>query len=153
MRLNEPGLRQLKQRITLRCEIAPFTLNETAAYLAQRIKTAGGEAARLFTREAVMAIHQRSAGIARTVSVIADNALLTAFGMGRKPVDRHMVQEVARDLDLLDAHAAYAAHAAHAVEADDDVPARESAEPGARAGNREEGPGVVAFAARRVSQS
>jgi general secretion pathway protein A len=148
VRLNDPGLRQLKQRITLRCEITPFTLNETAAYLAQRIKTAGGEAARLFTREAVMAIHQRSGGIARTISVIADNALLTAFGMGRKPVDRHMVQEVARDLDLLDAQAAYVA-----MGADEGVPVHEPAESGPRAGLREEGPGVVAFAARRVSQS
>src|SRR5205807_8718396 len=74
-RLNEPGLRQLKQRVTLRCEIVPFTLQETAGYIAQRIRTAGGDAARLFTRQAVMLIHERSAGIPRTISVICDNAL------------------------------------------------------------------------------
>lgn len=99
-RLNEPGLRQLKQRITLRCEITPFTLHETAAYIAQRIRTAGGEAARLFTREAVTLIHERAGGIPRTISVLCDNALLTGFGLGRKPIDRAMVLEVARDLDL-----------------------------------------------------
>ena len=99
-RLNEPGLRQLKQRITLRCEISPFTLHETAAYIAQRIRTAGGEAARLFTREAVTLIHDRASGIPRTISVLCDNALLTGFGLGRRPIDRAMVLEVARDLDL-----------------------------------------------------
>jgi type II secretory pathway predicted ATPase ExeA len=99
-RLNEPGLRQLKQRVTLRCEISPFTLHETAAYIAQRIRTAGGQAARLFTREAVTLIHERAGGIPRTISVLCDNALLTGFGLGRKPIDRAMVLEVARDLDL-----------------------------------------------------
>src|SRR5204862_3698782 len=73
-RLNEPGLRQLKQRVALRCEIAPFTLQETAAYMAARIKHAGGEAARLFTREAVMLVHDHSRGIPRTVNVVCDNA-------------------------------------------------------------------------------
>jgi type II secretory pathway predicted ATPase ExeA len=99
-RLNEPGLRQLKQRVTLRCEIAPFNLHETAAYIAQRIRTAGGDAAKLFTRQAVMLIHERSAGIARTISVMCDNALLSGFGLGRRPVDYEMVLEVAHDFDL-----------------------------------------------------
>src|SRR5437867_8775286 len=99
-RLNEPQLLQLKQRVTLRCEIAPFKLEETAAYIATRAKTAGGEGARLFTREAVMLIHERSRGVARTISVLADNALLTGFALSRHPVDRAIVAEVANDLDL-----------------------------------------------------
>lgn len=99
-RLNDPGLRQLKQRVALRCEIAPFELPETAAYIASRIRTAGGEAARLFTREAVMLIHDRSRGIPRTVGVMCDNALLSGMALGRRPVDREIVLEVARDFDL-----------------------------------------------------
>lgn len=101
-RLNEPGLRQLKQRVTLRCEITPFSQQETAAYIAQRIRVAGGDAVRLFTREAVMLIHERSGGIPRTVSVMCDNALLTACGLGKTRVDSRMVLEVARDFDLGD---------------------------------------------------
>lgn len=100
-RLNERELRQLKQRVTLRCQLAPFNQQETAAYMASRIHTAGGDAARLFTREAVMLIHERSRGIARTINVICDNALLTAFGMGKQPVTYDIVLEVARDFDLL----------------------------------------------------
>src|SRR4029450_3493228 len=85
-RLNENEPPQLKQRVTLRCEIKPVTLQETAAYIASRIRTAGGEAARLFTREAVMLVHERSGGIPRTIRVMCDNALLTGFGMGRQPI-------------------------------------------------------------------
>jgi general secretion pathway protein A len=99
-RLNEPGLRQLKQRVALRCEVSPFSLQETAAYIATRIKTAGGDAARLFTRDAVVLVHERSKGIARTINVICDNALLSAFAVGRQPVDREVVTEVCRDFDL-----------------------------------------------------
>jgi general secretion pathway protein A len=99
-RLNEPGLRQLKQRVTLRCEIQPFSQQETAAYIEQRIRTAGGEAGRLFTREAVMIIHERAGGIPRTISVICDNALLTGFGLGRTTIDSSVILEVARDFDL-----------------------------------------------------
>jgi general secretion pathway protein A len=99
-RLNEPGLRQLKQRVTVRCEITPFSQQETAAYIAQRVRTAGGDAARLFTRQAVMLIHDRSGGIPRTINVLCDNALLTGLGLGRQPIDSEVVLEVARDFDL-----------------------------------------------------
>jgi general secretion pathway protein A len=99
-RLNDPRLRQLKQRVTLRCEIGPLSLNETAAYIAQRIRIAGGDASALFTREAVHVIHDFSGGLPRLINVICDNALLTGCGLGRQPVDRGMVEEVSRDLDL-----------------------------------------------------
>jgi general secretion pathway protein A len=99
-RLNEPNFQQLKQRITLRCEIAPLSSNETAAYIASRIRTAGGDAARLFTREAVVLIHERSRGIPRMISVLCDNALLTGFALGRQPVTYGVVAEVARDFDF-----------------------------------------------------
>jgi len=99
-RLNESSLRQLKQRVTLRCEIEPFTIHETAGYISERVRTAGGNAARLFTREAVHLIHDRSRGIPRTISVLCDNALLTGFSLDRQPVDSEIVLEVAHDFDL-----------------------------------------------------
>jgi general secretion pathway protein A len=99
-RLNEVGLRQLKQRVALRCDLAPLKLPETAAYIAFRIRTAGGDAARLFTREAVSLIHELAHGIPRTVSVVCDNALLSGFAAGRQPVGRDLVSEVARDFDI-----------------------------------------------------
>jgi len=99
-RLEDPGLRQLKQRVALRCDVSPFNLPETAAYISSRIRTAGGEASRLFTREAVTLIHECSRGIPRTVNVICDNALVTGLALNRQPVDREMVLEVSRDFAL-----------------------------------------------------
>jgi general secretion pathway protein A len=100
VRLEEPSLRQFKQRVALRCEVAPFELSETAAYIASRIRTAGGAPARLFSREAVSLIHDHSGGIPRTISVICDNALVTGMALERQPVDRAMVLEVCRDFHL-----------------------------------------------------
>ena len=99
-RLEDVGLRQLKQRVALRCTIAPFELAETASYIAHRIRIAGGEAARAFTRESVTLIHEHSRGIPRTISVMCDNALVSGFALNRQPVDREVVLEVARDFQL-----------------------------------------------------
>jgi general secretion pathway protein A len=99
-RLNEPQLRQLKQRVALRCTLSPLDASETACYIAGRIRRAGGDPVRLFSREAVAAIYERSRGIPRTVSVICENALLTAFATGAHRIEREMVDEVARDFDL-----------------------------------------------------
>lgn len=99
-RLNEDALRQLKQRIALRCELRLLTLQEAAGYLAGRIRAAGGVGAQVFTRDAVTLIHEVSRGIPRTINVLADNALLNAFATGQRLVTRQVVQDVCRDFDL-----------------------------------------------------
>jgi general secretion pathway protein A len=99
-RLNDPSLRQLKQRVSLRCELAPLTLPETASYIASRLRIAGGETARIFTRDAVMMIYERSRGIPRTISVLCDNALVTGLALNTRPVGRDIVLEVCRDFDV-----------------------------------------------------
>jgi type II secretory pathway predicted ATPase ExeA len=99
-RLNEANLRQLKQRISLRCELGPFTFQETGAYIAGRLRIAGGEPAKIFTREAVLAIHDASQGVPRTINVICDNALIGGFAAQEQPVTRALVDEVCRDFDL-----------------------------------------------------
>jgi general secretion pathway protein A len=99
-RLDEVRLRQLKQRVVLRCTLTPLSLKETAAYIAGRVKTAGGEATRLFTRDAVIAIHQHSRGIPRVISVICDNALVSGFAADQQPVGASIIGEVCRTLAL-----------------------------------------------------
>lgn len=115
--LNDESLRQLKQRVALRCELRPLTLQETAGYIAGRIRSAGGVGAQVFTREAVTLIHERSRGIPRTISVICDNALLTGFATGQRPVNSSTVREVCRDFDLGGRDMASAATAEEAPEA------------------------------------
>jgi general secretion pathway protein A len=101
-RLNDPRLRQLKQRVALRCTLSPLSLKETASYIAGRIEIAGGNPGLVFTREAVAAVYERSLGVPRTISVICDNALLTAFAEEQRPVRRDTVETVCRDFDLLE---------------------------------------------------
>jgi hypothetical protein len=98
--LNHPSLRQLKQRIGLRCSLAPLTLAETIAYIAARVRVAGGEASTLFSPEAVQLVHERSGGIPRTISVICDNALVSGYALDRRPIDRSIVLEVCTDFDF-----------------------------------------------------
>jgi type II secretory pathway predicted ATPase ExeA len=99
-KLNEPSLRQLKQRVGLRCQLRPLTLSETAAYIMARVRVAGGDATKLFTREAVALIHERSQGIPRTISVICHNTLISGFALNRSPVGVDVVEEVCRDFAL-----------------------------------------------------
>jgi general secretion pathway protein A len=98
--LNTTSLRQLKQRVALRTSLCPLQITETAAYIAGRIRVAGGDAATVFTSAAVELVHERSLGVPRTINVICDNALLTGFGTDQRPVGRETVLEVCRDLDL-----------------------------------------------------
>ncbi|MGB7217611.1 MAG: AAA family ATPase [Vicinamibacterales bacterium] len=126
-RLNDPELRQLKQRVALRCQIGPLSLPETAAYISSRIRTAGGETTRLFTREAVTLIHEHSHGIPRTISVICDNALVHGFAVSKQPVTRELVLDVCRDFDLRGGPIAPATH---------DVPAEREPESPARQAGR-----------------
>jgi general secretion pathway protein A len=99
-RLNESGLRQLKQRITLRCELTAFNLEETAAYIAGRIRIAGGAPDDVFMKQSVAAIYRASAGVPRTINVVCDNALIGGFAAQMKPVPARIVEEVCREFDL-----------------------------------------------------
>jgi general secretion pathway protein A len=99
-RLEDPTLRQLKQRVALRTELRPFGLKETAGYIAARITIAGGRADALFTRDAVIAIHDGAKGLPRTISVICDNALVTGFAASARPVGRDIVSSVCADFNL-----------------------------------------------------
>lgn len=99
-RLNETSLRQLKQRVALRCELKPLTFDEASAYISGRIRIAGGAPTAIFSAEAVHLIHAASRGIARTINVICDNALLTGFAAQAKPITSSIVSEVCKDFDL-----------------------------------------------------
>jgi type II secretory pathway predicted ATPase ExeA len=99
-RLNHSSLRQLKQRVALRCELRALSREEAVSYVAGRIRIAGGVGAQVFTREAVELMHACSRGIPRTISVIADNALVGGFAAGVRPVPSRFVREVSSDFDL-----------------------------------------------------
>jgi general secretion pathway protein A len=99
-KLDEPELRQLKQRVTLRCRLLPLSQHEVGLYIASRLKTAGYEGKELFASEAVEKITYYSNGIPRLVNVVCDNALVIASAASKKRVSAEMIEEVACDLKL-----------------------------------------------------
>lgn len=99
-RLNEQSLRQLKQRVAVRCELAALSLGDTASYISGRLRIAGGAPSEILTRDAVVAVFEGSKGIPRTINVICDNALIAGFAAQVKPVSEEIVAEVCGDFDL-----------------------------------------------------
>jgi hypothetical protein len=99
-KLDEPELRQLKQRVTLRCRLLPLSQLEVGLYIASRLKTAGYEGKELFAPEAVEKITRYSNGIPRLVNVVCDNALVIAAAASKERVSADMIEEVAHDLKL-----------------------------------------------------
>ncbi|HLL75473.1 MAG TPA: AAA family ATPase [Pyrinomonadaceae bacterium] len=100
--LNDPALRQLKQRVALRCEIRPLpSVEETEKYIQSRLETAGASRTDIFTPPAVDFIFRCSEGIPRQINNLCDNALLAGFAAGEPHVTRALVEEVADTFDML----------------------------------------------------
>jgi general secretion pathway protein A len=100
--LNQPELRQLKQRVALRCEVKALPdIEETERYIASRLLAAGAERTDIFTAGAIDLIFRCSEGIPRQINNICDNALLAGFAAGMEVVGRDIVEEVADTFDLL----------------------------------------------------
>jgi general secretion pathway protein A len=99
-KLNLPELRQLRQRITLRCKTHPLTAEETKAYIAQRLRIAGGNGHAIFTPEALEAVHLHSRGIPRVIHLLCDHALISAFVDQQKQVGGATIDSIAQEFDL-----------------------------------------------------
>jgi len=100
--LNNPDLRQLKQRIALRCVIKPLpNIEETDRYITSRLLVAGAENTDVFSPEAVDYIYRCSAGIPRNVNNLCDNALLAGYAAGEATIRRDLIEEVAETFDML----------------------------------------------------
>ena len=99
-KLTQPELRQLRQRITLRAQTRPLTLEEMRGYVTERLRTAGGNAAEIFTTEAMDALHRHSGGIPRIANQLAEHALISAFVDQHKPITADTVDAVARETEF-----------------------------------------------------
>jgi len=99
-KLDQPNLRQLKERVALRCRLLPLKAEEVGPYIDFRLRAAGYEGTNIFHRDAVQQIAFYSRGIPRLINIICDNALLMAFAGSQKSVSENMIKEVAGDLKL-----------------------------------------------------
>ena len=102
-RLRRPELRQLKQRITLRCKTAAlFTVDETHDYVQSRLHTAGADGKPIFSPEAVDALHFYSRGIPRVVNLLCEHGLINGYADNVKPVSARIIREIAREFQFED---------------------------------------------------
>lgn len=101
VRLAQPSIRQLKQRIAFTCELLPLTLDETEYYIAYRLQVAGCRQPRLFSRESVRRLFRASRGIPRLVNILTHKSLLAAFGEGAHKVSEKHVRLAIADTESI----------------------------------------------------
>ncbi len=101
-KLNQPNLRQLKQRVALRCNMHALpNFDETERYITERLLIAGSEQPNIFTPGAVDFIFKCSEGIPRQINNLCDNAMLSGYAAGEQIIGRQIVEVVAENLDML----------------------------------------------------
>lgn len=90
-------LRQLKQRIAVRCKLEPLELEEACTYIERRLKLSGAQdkAATIFPRETMETIFRYSHGIPRSINAICEQSLVAAFARGSTSITPAIIDEVA----------------------------------------------------------
>lgn len=97
--LQKDSLRQLRQRITFHYRLAPLDRQSVAQYLRHRVSQAGYNGGDLFSAAALRLITRSSGGIPRLVNILAHKAMLSAWGVGDRQVNRRHVARAIRDTE------------------------------------------------------
>ncbi|MBI2216252.1 MAG: AAA family ATPase [Candidatus Rokubacteria bacterium] len=98
-KLNAPELRQLKQRVGLRCHIAPLSPEEARLYIRHRLRVAGAADAGLFTDGAIQTIAEYSQGTPRVINIVCDHCLLTGYADSTRRIDADIAGEAIEYLE------------------------------------------------------
>jgi len=99
-KLKLPELRQLRQRIMLRCKTAPLTKEQTHDYIAERLRIAGASGELIFGPKTVETIHLYSLGIPRVVNLLCEHSLINAYVEQQRPISPKIVEDVAHEFQL-----------------------------------------------------
>jgi type II secretory pathway predicted ATPase ExeA len=101
-KLNLPQLRQLRQRIMLRCKTGALTKEQTRDYVLERLKIGGAAASDqpIFSPAAMETIHLYSMGIPRVVNLLCEHALINAYVEEQRPIQPKIIEDVAREFKL-----------------------------------------------------
>jgi MSHA biogenesis protein MshM len=90
-RLKQNSVRQLRQRISFHYELQGLRRDELDRYLRYRLRVAGFEGETMFSNAAVARLHRVTGGTPRLVNIIANKAMMLAYGEGRQVVlPRHV---------------------------------------------------------------
>jgi len=99
-KLKRHELRQLRQRITVRCRTSPLTLEQTYGYVQQRLRVAGANGTPIFEPDAIGSVHIYSRGIPRVINVLCEHSLVNACADSVNSVSSTAVEHAARDCQL-----------------------------------------------------
>ena len=97
-KLKRRDLRQLDQRIGIRCYLRPLSKKETFRYVEHRLRIAGLPGALPFAHGALARIYNYSLGIPRVINLVCDRALTAAFGARAHEVTPALVKAAIRNL-------------------------------------------------------
>jgi general secretion pathway protein A len=101
IKLKRHELRQLRQRITIRCRTAPLTLEQTHGYIRERLRIAGADGRNpIFEPDTIGAIYAYSHGIPRVINVLCEHSLINACAEGASTVSAGAVEQAAHDSQL-----------------------------------------------------
>jgi len=99
-KLKLPQLRQLRQRIMLRCKTSVLSKTQTQEYIAERLRIGGAAGEPIFSAQAIDAVHIYSLGIPRVINLLCEHSLVNAFVEQQRPIEAKIVEEVAREFQL-----------------------------------------------------
>jgi general secretion pathway protein A len=99
-KLNQADLRQLRQRITLRCRTHALTQEETEGYVAERMRIAGADGPGIFSPETLERVHFYSRGIPRIINLLCEHALISGYVDQNKVIPPETIEDVAREFQL-----------------------------------------------------
>lgn len=97
-KLDGQGLRQLRQRISVRWKLEPLSADETRAYVRHRLSVAAGEPKDLFSEPALRDIHHRTGGIPRLVNQLCDRALLAGYADRAAEIGPSLIRSSAAEI-------------------------------------------------------
>jgi general secretion pathway protein A len=99
-KLKLPQLRQLRQRIMLRCKTSALSKEQTHDYIVERLRIAGADGPPIFSPEAVAMVHKYSVGIPRVINLLCEHSLINAYVDQQRPISPKIVEEVAKEFEF-----------------------------------------------------
>jgi len=100
VKLNQPQLRQLRQRVGVQCRTSPLTLEQTHEYIATRLGVAGASGEPIFSAKAINLIYKFSRGIPRLINLLCEHSLVHGYVEGQRPVEPAVVEKIAHEFRL-----------------------------------------------------
>ena len=91
-------LRQLGQRVSVTCQLAPLTRTETQKYIDYRTSIASGKSTALFSSSALREVYVFSGGIPRLINIVCDRALLAAFIQNQHRISGKIARVAVKEL-------------------------------------------------------